>query len=328
MPTLDGIQFDVEVADAMGRTCDVLVLKFAQHSYGLDRAVCSRLAQPQLDAMPEPGEHVVLLRPAGLAADAVLFLGVPELAYLDYREIRAFGRRAVKVTAAELPQVREICLTLHGAGFGLDEREAFRAEVAGALDGIAELSSRPSIRAVTFLEWEHRRADQMAEILAALEVEAMAASTTLPAAMASSRPASQRMREAGLDSVTRSHAFVAMPFGETFDDVFHYGIAGPVERAGLLCERMDRSVFAGDIVDVMKQRIRDARVVVADISGGNPNVYLEIGFAWASGVPTVLLCNQDTEPCFDVRGHRHLKYRTIREAERHLDRELAALVPR
>ena len=100
-----------------------------------------------------------------------------------------------------------------------------------------------------------------------------------------------------------------------------------VENAGLLCERMDRSVYTGDVVETMKQRIRSARLVVADLSDSNPNVYFEIGFAWASGVPTVLLCNSDTDPHFDVRGHRYLRYCTIREAELHLDRELSVLIP-
>jgi hypothetical protein len=45
-------------------------------------------------------------------------------------------------------------------------------------------------------------------------------------------------------------------------------------------------------------------------------------------VPTVLLCDVDTEPHFDVRGHRHLRYRSIREAEKNLTQELDALVDR
>lgn len=94
----------------------------------------------------------------------------------------------------------------------------------------------------------------------------------------------------------------------------------------MLCERMDKSAFTGDIVDRMKEMIRTARVVVADISAANPNVYLEIGYAWAAGVPTIVLCDEATEPHFDVRGHRHLRYGSILEVEEKLDRELAALV--
>jgi hypothetical protein len=94
----------------------------------------------------------------------------------------------------------------------------------------------------------------------------------------------------------------------------------------MLCERMDHSIFTGEIVDLMRKRIASAEVVVADLSGANPNVYLEIGYAWASGVPTILLCDRDTVPAFDVRGHRHLRYESIRDLERKLARELDGLL--
>ena len=235
-----------------------------------------------------------------------MVLGTLELAEFQYREIREFGTRAVEIVAVGLPDARELCLTLHGAGYGLDEREAFRSEVAGVLDGLAALPSTASLETVTFLEWEERRAVRMAEVLAELEVAGGAAATGVLNSSTLRPEAAERLRTAGLDTAARPHAFVAMPFGEAFDDVFHYAIARPVENAGLLCERMDRSVYTGDVVETMKQRIRSARLVVADLSDSNPNVYFEIGFAWASGVPTVLLCNSDTDPHFDVRGHRYL----------------------
>jgi hypothetical protein len=278
--------------------------------------------------LPGPGEHVVVHRPPGTPAEAVVLLGVAQLDRFGYREIREFGTRAVRTVSAEFPGARELCLTVHGVNSGLDEREAFRAEVAGVLEALAEVSAQLPLQAVVFVERDDRRAARMTEILEELEAPVGARSSGVLTSSTLRPGAADRLRTAGLDSEKRPHAFVAMPFGEAFDDVFHYGIARPVENAGLLCERMDRSVFTGDVVETMKQRIRSARVVVADLSGSNPNVYFEIGFAWATGVPTVLLCDGDTDPHFDVRGHRYLRYRSIREAERHLSRELSVFVPR
>ncbi|MDT7582056.1 MAG: hypothetical protein QOK35_3320, partial [Pseudonocardiales bacterium] len=235
--------------------------------------------------------------------------------------------RAVEVVHAELPGARELCLNVHGVNSGLDEREAFRSELGGIFAAVRALPADASLRTIVFLERASRRADRMRGVFEELEGGGGASATDELSASSLRPEAVERLRTAGLDSADRPHAFVAMPFDEAFEDVFHYGIARPVEKAGLLCERMDRSVFTGEIVDMMKRRIRAARVVVADLSGGNPNVYLEIGFAWAAGVPTVLLCNAETDPHFDVRGHRYLTYRSIREAERQLARELALLVP-
>ena len=122
------------------------------------------------------------------------------------------------------------------------------------------------------------------------------------------------------------HAFVAMPFSEPFNDVYHYGIAPPVRAAGLFCVRMDRTPFTGDVIDRMKQRIASSIVAIADLSESNPNVYLEVGLAWGMNIPCILLCNRETDLRFDVRGQRCLLYSSIRELETSLAVELYGLL--
>jgi hypothetical protein len=94
-----------------------------------------------------------------------------------------------------------------------------------------------------------------------------------------------RLRSAGYDADTKEHAFVAMPFAESFDDLFHYGIVPPIRGAGLICERLDELSFTGDVVQRLKERIDAARIVVADLTNANPNVYLEVGYAWGRDIP-------------------------------------------
>jgi hypothetical protein len=64
------------------------------------------------------------------------------------------------------------------------------------------------------------------------------------------------------------------------------------------------SQVMGEIMNQVKI-IESAAVVIADLSGSNPNVYLEVGYA---GRPTILLIKAGEEPKFDVRGYKHLKY--------------------
>lgn len=138
----------------------------------------------------------------------------------------------------------------------------------------------------------------------------------------------RRIDSAGHDSVTRQHVFVAMPFDESFEDVFHFGIASPVRAIGLLCERMDQIAFVGDVIERMKERIASAALVIADLSYANANVYLEVGYAWGAGVPCILTCNRKTDLKFDVRGQRCLFYSTIVELEKRISSELAGLGPK
>jgi hypothetical protein len=120
--------------------------------------------------------------------------------------------------------------------------------------------------------------------------------------------------------------FVAMPFAKEFDDRFHYGIHTAIRNAGYLCERADMATFTGDILLWVKERIASAELLVADLSGANPNVYLEVGFAWGRGLPTVLLASEETDLLFDVRGQRCLVYQgSIRVLEQLLTDELGRL---
>lgn len=128
------------------------------------------------------------------------------------------------------------------------------------------------------------------------------------------------------DIASLPHVFVAMPFRKDMDDVFYYGIQRPVHAAGFLCERIDQDSFTGDILDRVKKRIETAAIVIAELSGANPNVYLEVGYAWGKGRPTVLLVKDPQELCFDVRGQRCLTYERIMELEESLTKELRGLV--
>jgi len=65
----------------------------------------------------------------------------------------------------------------------------------------------------------------------------------------SSDDASKRLASAGSVSEGKAHVFVAMPFKDDMDDVYHYGIQNAVHADGLLCERADLSSFTGDVLE-------------------------------------------------------------------------------
>jgi hypothetical protein len=79
------------------------------------------------------------------------------------------------------------------------------------------------------------------------------------------------------------------------------------------------------VIAWVKDRIGSAALVVADLTAANPNVYLEVGYAWGRGVNTVLLVAQGEDLKFDVRAQRCLIFRSIRHLEELLTAELKAL---
>jgi hypothetical protein len=126
------------------------------------------------------------------------------------------------------------------------------------------------------------------------------------------------------DFGTRPRAFVAMPFSDSFGDIYEFGIQRPLHSVGMLCERMDQISFTGDILSHMKAKIETAKVVIADLTTANANVYLEVGYAWGVNTPTILLADSKTELLFDVRGHRCLKYENMRDLEKKLITEISS----
>jgi hypothetical protein len=320
------IRIDVEQGDALATHADVLALKYADALYGVDRAVVHALSGhiPDIrERLPKPSGFYFTATDGAIAARNALFVGVGPLRQFGYGEIRAFARKALEALAGEAPHAVHVALTVHGPGYGLDEAEAFTSELAGLLDAISRGDFPAELKRLTIVEANVGRAKRLANLRDTLLADVAGGSTTRLARPLAAIP--DRMRSVGYDSPNKPHVFVAMPFAEEMDDVFHYGIQGAVNAAGFLCERADLSTFTGDVIDWVKRRIASAALVVADLSDANPNVYLEVGYAWGCGRPTVLVVRDTAQLKFDVRGQRCLPYKKIRELEASLRTELENL---
>jgi hypothetical protein len=300
-----GIEITVLEEDGLTYSRGVLVLKHAQALYGLDEKVVNRTGV-DAEALPLPDGFRTFSDLPGIGAKTVLFVGTRAIREFSYPDIRKFAYKALCSVASAEPQASEIALTLHGVGYGLDEVECFEAEVGGILDAIASEDIPRGLETVTFLEVNHGRAKRMRDALPSL----LDPKTADPAAGASN------------GASKRAHAFVAMPFDKAFSDLFHYGFSSAVRASGLLCERIDQQGFTGDVLQRMKDQIRTAKLVVADLTGGNANVFLEVGFAWGNEVPTVLVCADGTKAKFDVQGQKTVYYKSIMDLEEKLKTEL------
>jgi hypothetical protein len=113
-------------------------------------------------------------------------------------------------------------------------------------------------------------------------------------------------RPKGFDMNT---VFVSFPFDGKFDRVFDLVRALSSQRS-LNAVRIDQaSMLATPIANSVQLRIREARLVVADVTGSNPNVLHEVGLAQAFGKPLVLLTQEDPDAApFNIRGHRFVRY--------------------
>lgn len=193
------------------------------------------------------------------------------------------------------------------------------------LDALKSGDFPDELRSITIIERNVARAKRLNEALASLLPSGVVEVGKEGKIKKLGNKTNERLKSVGYGSENKQHIFVAMPFAEEMDDIFHYGIQGAVNAAGFLCERADLSAFTGDVIDWVKKRIASSSLVIADLSNANPNVYLEVGYAWGCGRPTVLLCRDATELKFDVKSQRCLIYKKIKDLEESLKRELEGL---
>ena len=316
------LEIRIQTTDVCDVSADVLVLKYAQRFYGADAAVANRLEDAgggPLAVHPPVGNYAVVDARGQLATAKVLFVGVRMLPYFDYEGIREFARLGLEFAAREFPTAEHIAMTVHGVSYGLDEQESFLAQVAGLYDAAPRV---PGIRRVTIAECRPARARRLAAILDRL-VREQSDSTADSSGSTLETPT---QIEAGAASLAKAHVFVAMPFSSEFEDTYVFGIQGPVNTAGFLCERIDMAVFTGDILNRIKERIETAALVIADLTGANANVYLEVGYAWGRNRPTLLLMRKGEQMKFDVQGQRCIMYENIVDLSKKLTQDLEKFV--
>lgn len=120
--------------------------------------------------------------------------------------------------------------------------------------------------------------------------------------------------------------FVIMPFSPDLDDVYHLGVREVAEKLNLSCRRVDEMEFVGDILDEIYNSITNARIIIAEMSLPNPNVYYELGYAHALGKPVILITKDISSTPFDLRAYNHIVYKNIRELRQKLKNRFEAII--
>jgi hypothetical protein len=111
-----------------------------------------------------------------------------------------------------------------------------------------------------------------------------------------------------LSTTPKTFCFVLMPFNEDFDDIYQLGIKEACNLAGAYSERVDEQIFQETISARIYNQIAKADIVIADMSGRNPNVFYEVGYAHALGKPTILLTQNAKDIPFDLKDYPHIIY--------------------
>jgi hypothetical protein len=102
--------------------------------------------------------------------------------------------------------------------------------------------------------------------------------------------------------------FVIMPFGQPFDRYYSNILAPAAVDAGLEPIRTDSLFRSSNIVADIWRLTKESAVLLADLTGRNPNVFYELGLAHALGKPVVLIASNVDDVPFELRALRVLIY--------------------
>ena len=103
--------------------------------------------------------------------------------------------------------------------------------------------------------------------------------------------------------------FVMMPFANPIGGYYSLIYEPAIKKAGLTPVRADTDIFGtGKIIDQIWAGLNRAKVLVAELTGRNPNVLYELGLAHALHKPVVLVSSNEADVPFDVRHVRVIYY--------------------
>ncbi len=100
--------------------------------------------------------------------------------------------------------------------------------------------------------------------------------------------------------------FVVMPFKRELKPVYDV-IGNVLQKTQWTVQRADEIGRPRRITDAIMQAILTSDLIVADLTGNNPNVFYELGVAHAIGCDVILLTQERTIP-FDIATERTIFY--------------------
>lgn len=129
----------------------------------------------------------------------------------------------------------------------------------------------------------------------------------------------------------RSDIFMIMPFAESFSPIYR-DVVRPV------CLELLLTVIRGDeftstqgsVIEEVWSALNNCKFVIAEITGGNDNVYYELGIAHTLNKPAILItqAQRPDEVPFDIRHLRYITYENTEAGRAVLRDQLKAAITR
>ncbi len=326
-PKSPEVTFTIGFGDILTYQADVAAFKYAGGFHGVDKTVSEKLVEKGVEAASfspqETGEYRTVESKGAIQAEKVLYVATPKMRNLGYKHLRAFAQRMIESLNETAPTTKHLAMTAHGAGFSLDEQEAMLSIFAGFRDAMQGGKMPSALEKISIVEINTKRVNRLRTAIDKVMKKVEYATPlsdgwgyTLKYKDTSAEAEPDDLQSAGAPNV-KPHAFVVLSAKNQDEDLFEYGIQTSVHSHGLLCERYEdvaEDHYSEQVLSTVKENIQNARVVVIELTNADPGVYLQLGYAWGKGIPTILLLKEGEEFYFEIPSEV-IRYQKIKDVE-------------
>jgi DNA-binding CsgD family transcriptional regulator len=121
-------------------------------------------------------------------------------------------------------------------------------------------------------------------------------------------PPKSKKSEVNKTIVSQETCFVIMPFSGWFDNYYLNIYIPAIEEAGLTPKRADDIYRPSTIIQDIWDLTKNSKLVLADLTGKNANVFYELGLAHALAKPAILITESMDFVPFDLRALRVIEF--------------------
>lgn len=118
------------------------------------------------------------------------------------------------------------------------------------------------------------------------------------------------IKEANIGVSQQPYVFVLMPFKDNFFHIYEKAVRPALQEIGCVVEHSNDVITDEDrIMVTIYNQIAQAKFLVADVTGKNPNVFYELGYAHALGKKVIIIVQDKADIPFDIASLRYILYK-------------------
>lgn len=124
------------------------------------------------------------------------------------------------------------------------------------------------------------------------------------------------------DNQFQCDVFMLLPFRENFQRIYEEHIKPVVESRGCIIKRGDDFFSGKPIMHEIWSAIYNAKLIIAECTDRNPNVFYELGMTHTINRPAVVITQKKEDIPFDIQQFRWIEYQDTAEGRERLEHEL------